>query len=101
MSQILTLELNDELYTMIERHARSRGTSAARWLASTLERPDGLVQSLRDPASPAEEAEQRAARKRFERHFGEVDLGYPTGVENERIDADLARAYAAEPYENP
>ena len=35
------------------------------------------------------------ARERFERHFGEVDLGYATGVDNEQIDADLARAYAA------
>lgn len=26
--------------------------------------------------------------------FGSVDLGYPTGVDNESIDADLAREYA-------
>ena len=41
------------------------------------------------------DAEKQAARERFERHFGEVDLGYATGVDNEQIDADLARAYAA------
>lgn len=41
------------------------------------------------------EAEKQAARERFERHFGEVDLGYTTGVDNEQIDADLAREYAA------
>lgn len=39
------------------------------------------------------EAENQAARKRFERHFGEADLGFPTGVENAQIDADLAREY--------
>jgi hypothetical protein len=41
--------------------------------------------------------EEQVARKRFERHFGEVDLGFATGVDNEQIDADLAREYAATP----
>jgi uncharacterized protein YgiM (DUF1202 family) len=41
------------------------------------------------------ETEKQAARERFERHFGEVDLGYATGVDNEQIDADLATEYAA------
>ena len=27
--------------------------------------------------------------------FGSVDLGYPTGADNEGIDADLAREYAS------
>ena len=27
--------------------------------------------------------------------FGAVDLGYPTGADNDSIDADLAREYAA------
>ena len=40
------------------------------------------------------EAEKVAARERFEHHFGEVNLGHATGVDNERIDADLARDYA-------
>ena len=48
-----------------------------------------------DTRKPLTDAEQQAARERFERHFGEVDLGYATGVDNEQIDADLARAYAA------
>ena len=26
--------------------------------------------------------------------FGSVDLGHPTGADNDRIDADLAREYA-------
>jgi hypothetical protein len=40
------------------------------------------------------EADKQAARQRFENHFGEIDLGYPTGTDNERIDADLAKEYA-------
>jgi hypothetical protein len=38
--------------------------------------------------------ERQKARERFESHFGEVDLGHPTGIDNEQIDEDLARAYA-------
>ncbi len=92
MSQILTLELDDEVYAAIERRARRRGTTAAGWLSKALQDPEGLLQSLRSPAD-ADHAELQAARERFERHFGEVDLGRPTGVENHRIDADLAKAY--------
>jgi hypothetical protein len=32
--------------------------------------------------------------------FGSVDLGYPTGADNERIDADLARDHASS-HEEP
>jgi hypothetical protein len=36
-----------------------------------------------------------AARdEKLRRHFGAVNLGAPTGVDNTQIDADLARAYA-------
>jgi predicted DNA-binding antitoxin AbrB/MazE fold protein len=31
--------------------------------------------------------------------FGSVDLGYPTGADNESIDADLAREYG-DPHED-
>ena len=43
---------------------------------------------------PTTEAEKKAARERFERHFGKVNLGRATGADNEGIDADLVRAYA-------
>jgi predicted DNA-binding antitoxin AbrB/MazE fold protein len=33
--------------------------------------------------------------------FGSVDLGYPTGADNESIDADLAREYASTHEEMP
>ena len=46
------------------------------------------------------EAEQQAAREHFERHFGAVDLGYPTGVDNEQIEADLTGEYAATHEDN-
>lgn len=43
--------------------------------------------------SPSQAAAE--ARERFERRFGSVDLGLATGADNESIDADLAREYAA------
>lgn len=41
-------------------------------------------------------AQQEEARQRFRSHAGAIALGYGTGMGNESIDADLARAYAGE-----
>ena len=40
-----------------------------------------------------EELDKQKARQRIESHFGEIDLGYSTGIDNESIDEDLAREY--------
>ena len=87
MSRILTVELADETYAAIERQAQASGTTAADLAATSLKHEFG-VSSLRT------EAEKQAARERFERHFGAVDLGFPTGTDNESIDVDLGREYA-------
>ena len=100
MSQTLTLELSDEVYTAIRHHAETAGTSPAHWIATTLEQQYGHVREGQNADAQRTEAEKQAARERFERHFGEVDLGYATGVDNEQIDADLAREYAATHEEN-
>ena len=89
MSQTLVLELSDEAYTALRRRAEAAGTSPAHIATVSLERQFGLAASLRT------EPEKQAARERFERHFGEVNLGHPTGVDNEGIDADLAREYSS------
>ena len=100
MSQTLTLELSDEAYTTILRCAETAGTSPAHWIATTLEQQYGGIHPAQGVRAPRTEAKQQAARGRFERHFGEVDLGYATGVDNEQIDADLAREYAATHEDN-
>ena len=94
MSQTLTLELSDEVYTVIQRQAEAAGTSPAQWAATTLERQYSRGNDWQVVRARRTEEENQAARERFERHFGEVDLGYATGVDNEQIDADLAREYA-------
>ena len=93
MSQTLTLELSDEVYTAIRHQAETAGTSPAHWIATTLERQYGNVREWQGARTQRTDEEKQAARERFERHFGEVDLGYATGVDNEQIDADLAREY--------
>lgn len=94
MSQTLTLELSDEVYTVIRRHAEIAGTSLPHWIATILEQQYSRLPDWRRVRTQRTEEEKQAARVSFERHFGEVDLGYATGMDNEQIDADLAQEYA-------
>ena len=88
MSQRLTLQLSDEAYLRLQGQALAAGTSAAELAAASIERQFNTAPPSRS------EAEKQAARERFQRHLGEVELGHPTGAENEEIDADLAAEYA-------
>ena len=89
MSQILTLELDEEVFAAIQRHAEAVGTTPAAWVADSLERQYGWGSH-----SSQQKADGQKGRERFERHFGEVDLGRATGADNESIDADLVKEYA-------
>ena len=88
MSHSLTIRLNDEAFCRLQQQAIAAGTSPEELAATSLEQQCETIGPIRS------EVEIQAARERFERHFGEIDLGYPTGVDNEGIDADLAREYA-------
>ena len=88
MNRTLTVELSERAYGALERHARAVAQSPVELAAAALEQRFGVADS-----SPTSGDEAQAARLRFERHFGAVDLGHPTGADNEGIDADLARAY--------
>jgi predicted transcriptional regulator len=93
MSRILNLELSDEVYAALQRLAEGAGTSPAQLAARSLERQFGRANGQL-PRQPRTAAEQEAARRRFEGHFGEIALGYPTGADNDSIDTDLAHEYA-------
>ena len=93
MSQTLILELSEEVYTIIQRQAEVAGTSPAHWLAMILEQQYSRVYAGQSGVMHHTAADQQAARARFERHFGEVDLTDATGADNEQIDADLAQEY--------
>jgi hypothetical protein len=86
MSQILNVELSDATFAAIQQQAKAAGTSPADLVVEILEKQYRF--------KFISEEEKQKARVRFESHFGEIDLGHPTGVDNEGIDEDLARAYA-------
>ncbi len=91
MNRTLTIQLSDKVFAALRRRAQTEGTSPAHWVAEALEEQFG---PSADAASSQTDGAKQAAQERFEDHFGAVDLGCPTGVDNEQIDADLARAYA-------
>ena len=90
MSQTLIVELSSRAYATLEDEADKTGLSLAELAAQSIEQRFGTE----TPSAAQEAATGQNGRKRFERHFGEVDLGRPTGADNTSIDADLARAYA-------
>jgi hypothetical protein len=88
MVRTLVLEVSDRTYAAIQQRAEAAGMLPVDVVAGLLEQQFGVENSDRPLTH------EQTARERFERHFGVVDLGYATGVENESIDADLASAYA-------
>ena len=86
MSQVLTLELSDKAFIAIQRQAELIGISAEHLATRLLEQQFDRVLKLL-----LTETEKEIARARFEHHFGAIDLGYVTSVDNESIDADLVR----------
>ncbi|NJL41607.1 MAG: hypothetical protein HC879_19835 [Leptolyngbyaceae cyanobacterium SL_5_9] len=91
MSQQLTLELSDEVYADLQQKASAVGLSIAEWIVAMVSDQSGSVGELLHSV-----AQQEEARQRFRNHAGAISLGYATGIDNESIDADLARAYASE-----
>ncbi len=88
----ITIEVPDEVYQACEELARQQGRPVE---ALVLE---FVLEHRFKPQPQLTEAERREARKRLLCHAGAVSLGYPTGIDNESIDADLAREYLS-PHE--
>lgn len=91
MSRRLSLELSDRAFSTLRTKAEATGVAPADLATRSLEREY--------TADPRSEIERQAARERFDRCIGSVDLGHPIGLENEGIDSDLAEEYAAD-HEN-
>ncbi|MBD2460293.1 hypothetical protein H6G89_04480 [Oscillatoria sp. FACHB-1407] len=91
MSQQLTLELSDEVYADLQQKANAVGLSIAEWIVAVVS-----YQSSGGSKALHSVEQQEEARRRFRNHAGAISLGYTTGIDNESIDADLARAYASE-----
>jgi len=91
MSQQLTVELSDEVYTDLQQKAEALGLSVTEWVVAVLgQQENGVINS------PVSAEQQHEARQKFRSYAGVLSLGYPTDIDNESIDADLAKAYANE-----
>jgi len=90
MNQELTIELSNEVYTALQQKANAVGLSLTEWIVAALSKQDNTVNEV------LHSAQQEEARQRFRKHAGAISLGYATGIDNEGIDTDLAKAYADE-----
>jgi len=87
MNTNLAIQLSEHAFSSLAVEASASGKTPAELAASVVESVYAGGR-LKSPDS-------QAARSRFERCFGSVDMGRPIGIDNEAIDADLARVYGA------
>ena len=87
MSPVLTLELTDDMYEPLVKEAEKVGQPLENWILARLR---AYV-----PRVALSEQERAVAMSRLMRHAGAVNLGHPTGADNESIDTDLAREYGS------
>jgi hypothetical protein len=81
MSRTLTLELDERVYAALAEKAGAAGSTPDQLAAAVL--------AQRFLPTPPEGPKTADIRK----FFGCVRVGHPSGLDNEAIDADLAREY--------
>ncbi|MCB1512769.1 MAG: hypothetical protein KDJ36_17880 [Hyphomicrobiaceae bacterium] len=86
MTNDLTVHLTPEILSAIQTTATATGRTASEVAAETLAERYGALVVPNDVIADE-------ARKRFERHFGSLDMERPIGIENTGIDADLAKQF--------
>lgn len=91
MSQILTLEISEQIFTAMRLQAEAMGVAPEHLAITLIEQR--FIQTMEE--SPVNNDEREAARIKFESHFGRLDIERPPEIDNEDIDADLAREYAS------
>lgn len=90
MSRTLTLELPDEVFAALETEARASGRPMTELaLARLTTQPMGRLK----PDHRSDE-EKEAARRSFRDVIGIINMPEAAGLDNEQIDAELAREYA-------
>jgi hypothetical protein len=85
MSQILQIEVPDLLYKAIESEAAAHGRNPATVVVSALEQHFQTKPDVQLGANTSDT---------FEALFGAAAMGHPASLDNDAIDADLAREYA-------
>ena len=87
MSTVVTLELPDNVYQPLVRVAEKTGKPLEEWILAQL--------WAYMPRVVLSEWEVAEAMARLMGHAGAVNLGHPTGADNESIDVDLAQEYGS------
>jgi hypothetical protein len=87
MSTVVTLKLPDNVYEPLVKVAEKTGKPLEEWILAQLQ--------LHMPRVVHPERERAEAMARLMEYAGAVNLGHPTGADNESIDADLAQEYAS------
>lgn len=88
-----TLELPHEVYTALLKVAQISGVSPAEWIAAHLPQRENGSHHKRQVTPVEIEAANAKLRETI------ITLGYSTGSDNESIDADLAREYGEDHFE--
>jgi len=87
VSTVVTLELPDNVYEPLVKVAEKAELPLEEWILARL-------QAYVLPVALSEQ-ERAKAMAWLMRHAGAVNLGHPTGVDNESIDVDLAQVYSS------
>lgn len=58
-----------------------------------IEKKSRAIVTILDDEAPKTNGESEQPKRRIRELFGSASLGYATGADNEKIDADLAREY--------
>jgi hypothetical protein len=88
MNMLTTIEAEVDVNGIVTLLEPIKLNKKSRAIVTFLESAEGI-------GKPLTEEEERIAEERFARWIGAASLGHPAGVDNESIDAVLAREYAA------
>lgn len=94
MNYDLTVSLSEQTWQLLQQRAAATGAHPERIVEAAVQEHlaphPGAATRLKSELTPEE---TRQASERLYKSFGAVNLGYPTGTDNESIDADLEREY--------
>ena len=92
MARTITLNMSEQAFEVIQRKAAESGLAPADFVMTALERDFHFAEEFvtKKKVYTEEEAEAKA---RFESHFGTIVPDSPNCLDNDVIDADLAREY--------
>jgi hypothetical protein len=93
MSHDLTVSFPELTWRLLSQRAAATGMPAEEIVQNVVQQHLGHEPRNVAPKPGLGEDEARASWLRLERHFGAVSISDPTGLDNDALDADLAKEY--------